>query len=230
MMNLKKTFSSLSFALLSTFLFNSISATTYVFIGKGAWTDASNWKGQLIPPSNLKAEDTVVINGNAIASSQNGQDDFASSDGSVAILAGGSLTLQNAIQFSNNSGSFVVFGTLTNKTNFVVYEKSSFSVYGSVINEATISNLGLLTVNGGSIMNSGKLDNTGQIIENCGSTISNTTTGTFNIGNSTLNCGTKILGSGTVSGSAKTGTSSAQLHSGHTSSSLQSKFAAAASQ
>ncbi|HMG67138.1 MAG TPA: hypothetical protein VK588_05600 [Chitinophagaceae bacterium] len=196
----------LVFILLST----SIFATRYVFIGKGAWSDPGNWEGKMIPPHQAKAGDTIIINGNAITTAACCANDFESNRGVVIISQGGSLTLQNATQFSNIGGTFTILGSLINKTNFEVYKKSIVTISGSLTNQLWIGNQGNLTVNGGTITNTANLDNdmgikTGEIIVNCGGSIINASSGKFYIGNSTLKCGTQIINSGIVSGTPKKG-------------------------
>lgn len=195
-----------AFILLST----SIFATKYTFIGKGAWSDPANWEGKMIPPHQAKTGDTIIINGNAITTNACCTSDFESNSGVVIISPSGSLTLQNATQFSNLGGTFTVLGTFINKTNFEVYKKSSVTISGSLTNQLWIGNQGILSVNGGTITNTANLDNdmgikTGEIIVNCGGTIINSASGKFYIGNSTLKCGTQIINSGVVSGTPKKG-------------------------
>lgn len=180
---------------------------TYVFTGKGSWSDASNWQGGKIAPRNLEQGDTILITGNAVTTAECCDNDFESNNGTVIISAGASLTLQSATQFVNDKGSIIVNGTLINNTNLEVYSTSSITVSGSFVNQLWIGNQGTVTLTGGTLTNSSKLDNNmdgkkGEIIANCGSTITNTSAASFNVGNTTLFCKTKITNSGSMVGSA----------------------------
>lgn len=39
-----------------------LSGRTYTFTGNGAWTNAANWSGNVVPPASLPAESRIVIN------------------------------------------------------------------------------------------------------------------------------------------------------------------------
>jgi hypothetical protein len=182
-------------------------ATDYVFTGNGAYTDPSNWKDGLVPPGDLSSGSTITINGIAVTSSSQDVQDLGGNEGLITISAGGSLTLNNGTQFSN-AGSIIVNGTLISNTTFEAYSGSSITISGTFDNQGWIGNEATITINGGTWINYGTLDNTfggsafpGVIIVDCGGSIDNR--GIFNAGNTTFNdCSAGLTNSGTLAGNS----------------------------
>ena len=192
--------------LLSIFVFSYqlLFATDYVFTGSGDYTDPANWTGGMVPPSTLPSGSTITINGIATTSSDVGADGFYENDGVVTISASGSLALNNATQFAN-MGSIIVDGTLISNTTLEMYIGSNITVSGTFLHEGWSGNEGSLTINGGTLNNTGTLDNTfvnpGTILVDCGGSINNS--GTFYPGNTTFNlCSAGLTNSGTLAGNS----------------------------
>lgn len=196
--------------LLSVGIFLLLSCTVfaidYTYTGNGAWTDANNWTGGIIPPNTINGAGVVTITGNLVivnCSNCYNQPQLERNSGTIIISPGGSLTLNNNTQFGN-FGSIIVEGTLTSNTAFEMFS-GNITVSGTFNNNKAFGNVGRITINGGTVNNTGNLDNTwlpdrGEIIVNCGGTIINS--GILKLGNTVFNCATGITNSGTLSGNA----------------------------
>lgn len=197
----------MSITLCVMILFGSSAFAQYQFTGNGSWTDPANWQGGLVPPSTIPSNTTVIVYGNAyncdaFNPTQCASTNLGGNNGNIIIKAGGSLTVQNSTQFSNG-GAVIVYGTLVNKTTWEAYNTSSIIVYGTFNNEKWIGNQGYLTVDSGTVVNTGTLDNTflypGQIIVRNHGSISNVSPSILKLGNITYQG--RFMNSGQISGS-----------------------------
>jgi hypothetical protein len=126
----------------------SYAVNNYFFTGSGDWTDASNWLNGIRPPSDLTADDSVLVIGTAVipnCSTCQGNL-IANSGGVIRIYKEGSLTFQNAAKFSLYSGNIFVEGTMSNETTFEMYNGSSITVVGTLENKSWLNNQGLIQV------------------------------------------------------------------------------------
>lgn len=209
------------FIAFSFLITTNLFATDYTFTGNGSWTDPNNWLNGVVPPigytlpvgSTITIQGTTVMGATTCTAPCHPDDYLPGNNGTITILAGGSLTLQHLYQFSN-AGSVVVYGTLINKTTYENYPGSSLAIYGSVINQGgnLFSGGGTITINSGGLLKNetGLIDNEigltkGTTILNSGSTLENTGVATIKLGKFTNNGGTfnnvgTIAGSATVTG------------------------------
>lgn len=192
-------------------------ATDYVFTGNGLWSNPANWAGGLLPSGYLQAGNTITITGTAVIDNTFSPYNLGGNYGTITIATGGSLSLQNATQFSLMGGTIIVNGTLTNNTTFNIYPNTTINVNGTVINQRTMENQGTVTINNGGVYDNqlsaqfvssppwNPTANSGVLILNSGGTILNQNTAKLNPGNLINNGGTinnyaRLMGSPVVTG------------------------------
>jgi hypothetical protein len=186
------------------------SAINYTFTGNGAYVDPTNWAGGVVPGSNgtLYAGNTITIEGNCTVALNcspiycTDPNELSVNYGTIIVAAGGSLTLSNPTQFGN-AGSIIIYGNFINKTTLEAFNIGTITVYGTYTNNRFIGNQGLITVDGGAVINNGTFNNVfinpGQIIISNGGTITNTPGAILKLGNTTYSM-VNISNSGLVSG------------------------------
>lgn len=185
-------------------------AIDYKFTGNGSWSDPNNWEGGLKPPSRLETGNTITIFGTTI----NGQScgEFCSTDlghnrGTITIATGGSLTINNATQFTNE-GVINVEGTLINQTAFQAASTGTVNVSGTFVNQIFFGNQGHLIINDGGVLKNEVVEgvthrsafgrgvfandfiNPGKITIHSGGTINNVAPAVITLGNVINNGGT----------------------------------------
>jgi hypothetical protein len=200
-------------------------ATDYFFTGNGDWNVAANWQDGLVPAG--IASDVIYINGTAQTSSNNGAhgshtcsgsgcDHFYTNNGTIIVSIGGTLTLNNSTQFSNN-GSIIINGTLINNTIIEGFSNGTVTVNGKITNNFFFGNQGLVTLNSGGLIdnqlnatfsNTGTQNFTfpiiGRLVINSGGTFNNIGTAMLKAGNltnnGTLDNQSILTGNATVTG------------------------------
>jgi hypothetical protein len=121
--------------------------THYVFTGNGSWTDAANWKDGLVPPYQLPANSSIIIQGTTTTTT------FGGSSGTLTIAAGASLTLAINTQFSQQ-GILNVEGVLINQTVLEGHGTGTMNVTGTFVNQIWFGNQGHLVIqSGGTVRN-----------------------------------------------------------------------------